>query len=164
MRTYLYLLPTKTSLPGSSQCTRDYTRICTKQNTNVESNCTSTNDENDDSKKRFEYLCQLVQNRIIDGEQSLSIKLLTEVYGLDEEDCRMRGKVKQMLMKHFEGELLFVTVATNEAQVVLSKNVLTNTKKVSVLKQNKDFVLKEAAKVIKDNIDLLIQTYHGHPL
>lgn len=140
------------------KCYRDYTRICTKQNTNVESNCTSTNDENDDSKKRFEYLCQFVQNRIIDGEQSLSIKLLTEVYGLDEEDCRMRGKVKQMLMKHFEGELLFVTVATNEAQVVLSKNVLTNTKKVSFLKQNKDFVLKEAAKVIKDDIDLLIQT------
>ena len=38
----------------------------------------------------------------------------------------MWGKVKQMLVKHFGDELLFVTVPTNEAQVVISKNVLTN--------------------------------------
>lgn len=80
------------------KCYRDYTRICTKQNATVASNCTSSNDENDDSKKRFEYLCQFVRYHIIGGEQSVSIKLLTEVYGLDEKDCRMRGKVKQMLL------------------------------------------------------------------
>ena len=55
-------------------------------------------------------------------------------------------------MKHF------VTVSTNEAQVVISKNVLTNTKKASFMKHNKDFVLKEAAKLIKDDVELLIQT------
>ena len=67
---------------------------------------------------------------MIDGEQSVSIKLWTEVYGLDKEDCRLRGKVKQKLMQEFEDKLLFfVTVSNNEAQVVLSRNVLTNTKK-----------------------------------
>ena len=87
------------------KCYRDYTRICSKQNTNSASNFTSSYDENDDSKNRLEYLLQFVRNRIIDGEQSLSIKLLlTEVYGLDEKDCRMRGKVKQMLVKHFGDE------------------------------------------------------------
>ena len=141
------------------KCYRDYTRICSKQNTNSASNFTSSYDENDDSKNRLEYLLQFVRNRIIDGEQSLSIKLLlTEVYGLDEKDCRMRGKVKQMLVKHFGDELMFVTVSTNEAQVVISKNVLTNTKKASFTKHNKDFVLKEAAKLIKDDVELLIQT------
>ena len=74
------------------KCFRDYTRICSKQNTNSASNFTSSYDENDDSKNRLEYLCQFERNRIIDGEQSLSIKLLTEVYGLDEKDCRMRAK------------------------------------------------------------------------
>ena len=63
-----------------------------------------------------------------------------------------------MLVKHFGDELLFVTVSTNEAQVVISKNVLTNTKKASFMKHNKDFVLKEAAKLIKDDVELLIQT------
>ena len=70
----------------------------------------------------------------------------------------MRGKVKQMLVKHFGDELLFVTVSTNEAQDVISKNVLTNTKRASFMKHNKDFVLKEAAKLMKDDVELLIQT------
>ena len=75
----------------------------------------------------------------------------------------MRGKVKQMLVKHFGDELLFVTVSTNEAQVVISKNVLTNTKKASFMKHNKHFVLNEAAKLIKDDIELLIQTAQELP-
>ena len=68
----------------------------------------------------------------------------------------MRGKVKQMLVKHFGDVLLFVS--TIEAQDVISKNVLTNTKRASFMKHNKDFVLKEAAKLIKDDVELLIQT------
>ena len=87
----------------------------------------------------------------------MSIKLLTEVYGLDKEDCRLRGKVKQMLLREFNDELLFVTVSNNEAQVVLSKNVLTNETKDSFMTQNRDFVLKEAAKVLKADILALIQ-------
>ena len=70
----------------------------------------------------------------------------------------MRGKVKQMLVKHFGDELQFVTVSTNEAQDVISKNVLTNTKRASFMNHNKDFVLKGAAKLMKDDVELLIQT------
>ena len=70
---------------------------------------------------------------------------------------RMQGKVKQMLVKHFGDELLFVTISTNEAEVI-SENVLTNTRKASFMKHNKDFVLKEAAKLVKDDVELLIQT------
>jgi hypothetical protein len=88
----------------------------------------------------------------------VSIKLLTEVYVLDKEDCRLRGKVKQMLLREFNDELLFVTVSNNEAQVVLSKNVLANATKDSFMTQNKDFILKEAAKVIKDDILAVIQS------
>jgi hypothetical protein len=147
------------------KCYRDYTSICTKENAtpNKNSASTSSNDENDDCKKRFESLCQFVRDRIVDGGQSVSIKLLTEVYGLDKEDCRLRGKVKQMLLREFNDELLFVTVSNNEAQVVLSKNVLTNATKDSFMTQNKDFILKEAAKVIKDDILALIQSVPDLP-
>lgn len=71
----------------------------------------------------FENLCQFVRDRIIDGGQSMSIILLTEVYGLDEENCQLRGKVKQMLLRQFNDELLFVTVLHNEAQVVLARRL-----------------------------------------
>ena len=147
------------------KCYRDYTRICTKQNATPNKNSASTSgiDESGDCKKRFENLCQFVRDRIVDGGQSVSIKLLTEVYGLDKEDCRLRGKVKQMLLREFNDELLFVTVSNNETQVVLSKNVLTNATKDSFMTQNRDFVLKEAAKVLKDDILALIQSVPDLP-
>jgi formyltetrahydrofolate synthetase len=85
------------------------------------------------------------------------------VYGLDKEDSRLRGKVKQMLLQEFTNELLFVTVSNNDAQVVISKNVLTNATKDSFMMQNKDFVLKEAAKFIKHDILALIQSVPDLP-
>ena len=147
------------------KCYRDYTRICTKQIATPNINCASTSDidKSGDCKKRFENLRQFVRDRIVDRGQSVSIKLLTEVYGLDEEDCRLRGKVKQMLLREFNDELLFVTVSNNEAQVVLSKNVLTNATKDSFMTQNRDFVLKDAAKVLKDDILALIQSVPDLP-
>ena len=81
-----------------------------------------------------------------------------EVHGLDKDDCRLSGKVKQMLLREFNDKLLFVTASNNEAQAVLSKNVLTNATKNSFMTQSKDFVLKEAAKVLKDDILALIQS------
>ena len=71
--------------------------------------------------------------------------------------CRLQGKAKQKLLQHFDDELLFVTVSNNEAQVVMSKQVLSNTKQCSFLRQNKSFVLKEAAKVIRDDVVTMIQ-------
>ena len=147
------------------KCYRDYTRICTKQNATPNKNSASRSgiDESGDCKKRFENLSQFVRDRIVDGGQSVSIKLLTEVYGLDKEDCGLRGKVKQMLLREFNDELLFVTVSNNEVQVVLGKNVLTNATKDSFMTQNRDFVLKEATKVLKDDILALIQSVPDLP-
>ena len=68
-----------------------------------------------------------------------------------------------MMLREFNNELLFVTVSNNDAQVVLSKNVVTNATKDSFMMQNKDFVLKEAAKVIKDDILTLIQSVSNLP-
>ena len=68
-----------------------------------------------------------------------------------------------MLLREFNDELLFVTVSNNEAQVVLSKNVLTNATKDSFMTQSRDFVLKEAAKVLKDDILALIQSVPDLP-
>lgn len=143
------------------RCYRDYTRICTKET--AQTSTAASNNDDDDSDSRFQRLCEFVEHHVIDGEQSVSIKLLTEVYGLDQEDCRLRGKVKQKLMQEFEDKLLFVTVLNNEAQVVLSKNVLTNTKKSSFFESNRDFAMKEAAKIIRNDVVSLIQSASDLP-
>ena len=99
----------------------------------------------------------------MEGEQSVSIKLLTEVYGLDKEDCRLCGKVKEKLLQRFGNELLFITVSSNEAQVVMSKQALLDTKQCNFLHQSKSFVLKEAAKVIRDDVLSMMEHTPGIP-
>ena len=138
------------------KCYKDFTRICSKETEMGDRK--SCQDESNDSKERLTRLFQFVKDHVIEGEQAISIKLLTEIYGLDEEDCRLRGKVKQMLLKEFKEELLFVTVSINEAQVVISKNVLTATTKNSFLRVNKKYVIKEAAEAIRDDIQSHIQS------
>ena len=86
--------------------------------------------------------------------------MLTKIYGLEKEDCHLRGKVKEKLLQHFDDESLFVTVSNNEAQVVMSKQVLSDTKQCNFLHQNKSFVLKEAAKVIRDDVVTMIHLYN----
>ena len=83
----------------------------------------------------------------MEGEQSVSIKLLTEVYGLDKEDCHLRGKVKEKLLQRFGDELLFITVSSNEAQVVMSKQALLDMKQCNFLRQTKVLCLKKWQKL-----------------
>eukprot|EP00794_Sanderia_malayensis_P013131 gene13131-14482_t len=137
------------------KCHRDYTRVCTNEKT--QTSTATSNDNDEDSSVRLQRLFEFVQHHVIEGEQSVSIKLLTEVYGLDKEDCRLRGKVKQKLVQEFKDKLLFVAVMNNEAQIVLSKDVLTNTKKTSFLDSYRNFVVKEAATTIRNDVMSLIQ-------
>ena len=140
---------------------RLHTRICTKETSSLESG--AIEEEQNSVVGKFDKLCEFVRYHITEQEQSVSIKLLTEVYGLDKEDCRLRRKVKQKLLKEFKNELLFVNVSNNEAQIVVSSKVLTNTKEVSFTRENKVFVLKEAGKIIKSDVLASIQSAPALP-
>ena len=97
---------------------------------------------------------------VLEGEQSVSIKMLTEIYCLDKEDCHLRGKVKQKLLQHFDDEPFFATVSNNEAQVVMSKQVLKVPKQCSFLHQNRSFALKDATEVIRYDVVTMIHLYN----
>ena len=116
------------------KCYREYTRICTKETLTLAGKLEHEEQLEEPevglgSFEKFEKLFKFVRNHVIEHEQSISIKLLREVCGLDKEDCRLRGKVKQKLLQEFKDELLFVTVSNNEAKIVVSKKVLTNIRK-----------------------------------
>ena len=65
------------------KCYKDYMHVCSNP-VSKETNTESTSDDCNN----FEILRSFVQECIIDGDQSLSIKLLTELYGFDKEDSR----------------------------------------------------------------------------
>ena len=95
------------------QCYKEYTRVCSKQSTranqpevsNVNEDETSTSQK---TKTNFESVCAFVQQHVIDGNQSISLKVLTDIYGFDKEDSRLRAKVKKRLEQAFAEKIVFV--------------------------------------------------------
>ena len=89
------------------KCCREYTRICTKETSTLAGKLEHEEQLEEPEVglgrfEKFEKLCKFVQNHVIQHEQSVSVKLLIEVSGLDKEDCRLRGKVKQKLLQKFK--------------------------------------------------------------
>ena len=58
------------------KCHKDHTRICTRES--AASYSSQLSDENDESEEtRSDRLCEFVRSPVLDGEQSVSIKMLT---------------------------------------------------------------------------------------
>eukprot|EP00112_Aurelia_sp_Birch-Aquarium-sp1_P007111 Seg1776.3 transcript_id=Seg1776.3/GoldUCD/mRNA.D3Y31 product="hypothetical protein" protein_id=Seg1776.3/GoldUCD/D3Y31 len=104
-----------------------------------------------------EALHKFVQEHIIDGGQSVSIKLLTEIYGFNKEDSRLRNKVKQKIESRFGDQIFFVQITHHEAEVVIGKRTLSDTSLSSFIKGNNAFILKEAAAILRKDILNMIE-------
>ena len=67
-------------------CYRDYTRICSKQSSNAATSsssttlydCNETTDDVPDKLKGFESVCSFISNNVIQGNHSVSLKILTD--------------------------------------------------------------------------------------
>ena len=130
------------------KCHKNYTRICTRESAASSSSQQSNEDDKfEENTSKIDRLSEFVRDHVLEGEQSVSIKMLTEIYGLHKEDCRLRGKVKQKLLQHFDDELLFVTVSNNEAQGIMSKQVLSDTKQCSFCAKTKALCSKKQKKL-----------------
>ena len=125
------------------KCHKDYTRICTRESAaSPSSQQSNEDDESEENTSKIDRFCEFVRSHVLGEEQPVSIRMLTEIYGLDKENCHLRGKVQQTLLQHFDDEPLFVTVSNNEVQVVMSKQVLSDTKQCSFLHQNQSLITK----------------------
>ena len=87
------------------KCDKDYTRVCSKPILKK-----SSTDQTSKDLDNFRNLENFVQEHI-HGDQSVSIKLLTELYGFDKEDSRLRNKVKQKLEQEFNDRICFVSTS-----------------------------------------------------
>ena len=150
------------------QCYKEYTRVCSKQSTRANQPEVSNDNEDETStsqktKTNFESVCAFVQQHVIDGNQSISLKVLTDIYGFDKEDSRLRAKVKKRLEQAFAEKIVFVRVAYHESEIVVSKGALTATTLTTFIKDRKSFVLKEAASIIRSEILGMISSAQDLP-
>ena len=139
------------------QCYKEYTRVCSKQSTtaNLPDGSNDNEDETSTSQKTatdFESVSAFVEQHVINGSQSVSLKVLTDMYGFDREDSRLRAKIKKRLEQAFAEKIVFVRVAYHESEIVVSKGALTATMLTTFIKESKSFVLKEAASSIRSEI------------
>ena len=141
-------------------CYRDFTRICSKQSSGAAASNTSTSsyddneatDDTPDTLKGFESVCSFISNNVIRGNQSVSLKILTDMYGFNKEDSRLRFKVKQRIQTEFGEEVAFVSISYQETQVLVSRSTFSSTTLGNFMKGNKEFLLKEAATILRKDI------------
>lgn len=105
----------------------------------------------------LEKLRKFVQDHVIEGGQNVSVKLLTEVYGFNSEDSRLRNKVKKKLSDEFDDQIYFVQTFHNEAEIAISQRSLSNTSVSTFMKGNNEFILKEAAAILREDAIKMIQ-------
>ena len=133
-------------------CYKDYTRVCSRLVPTASKNVADDTLDDSEGKTDFESVSNFVQEHIINGNQSVSLKVMTEMYGFDKEDNRLRGKVKQRLLNTFGERIAFVSVSYHEAQIVISKDALSQTTLASFVSGSSNFILKEAASIIRAEI------------
>eukprot|EP00112_Aurelia_sp_Birch-Aquarium-sp1_P021922 Seg6008.1 transcript_id=Seg6008.1/GoldUCD/mRNA.D3Y31 product="hypothetical protein" protein_id=Seg6008.1/GoldUCD/D3Y31 len=139
-------------------CYKEYVRICSKQS--ILETDASTNEADKkpaQSSTDFESVSKFIEHFIIDGKQFVSMTVLAEMYGLDHNDERLRFKLKQKLEKEFADKLFFVTVAYHEPQIVVSRAALAETSLKTFVRGKKSFVSKEAASILRCDIQNLIE-------
>eukprot|EP00794_Sanderia_malayensis_P013418 gene13418-14794_t len=154
-----------------SNCYRDYTRICSKSSSApspaVASSTSSaiddtgaTFDDNPDTLKGFQLVCSFISNNVIEGNEFVSLKILTDMYGFDKEDSRWRFKVKQQVQKEFGEKVAYDKVHLIEtAQAELVRKLRSQENPLPILPAN------ELEKVLTffwwDNFDIKKETIQG---
>ena len=141
------------------KCYKEYTLICSKRSATASAAavCRDTVEcEGSASQQRtttdFEAVCSFVTSHVIGGCQTVSLTVLTDMYGFDSNDARLHAKVKQRLRNTFGDKLIFLTISYHEPQLVISRSALSSSTINSFIMHSKQFILKEAAVVLRKEI------------
>ena len=127
-----------------SNCYKEYTRVCSKQSLGGVSSLSVDEDIENETRTANNYktVCSFIVNHLIGGHKSVSIKVVTEMYGFGKEDSRLCSKVKQKIENEFGDKIVFVSIAYHEPQIVVSRSVLEDTCVNNIIKENRKFTLK----------------------
>lgn len=135
-------------------CFRAYTRIVSVNRRTMTPDTDGQDEPNPDWLRRLQ---QFVSDNIIRSGRSVSLRLLTDVYGFDSDDSRRRAKVKEILQKIFPEQLLFVTVDYHSVQVVISLSSITNVDAKGFVKDNDRLCFGRVCEVLQLEMDEVIQ-------
>ena len=139
------------------KCYRDYTKGCryTESDTVASISSESRESENEGNPDRFADVVLFVKTSVIG--RTCSMEVLTELFGKDPKDREHRRQLNDKLLKEFEDELLFLDVTYPLPQIVMHKSCVNNNTILSHMKENKRYVITEAARFIRVEILEMIE-------
>ena len=101
------------------KCYLEYTRI-----TRGESANTSTISEKSDIQCNFDAVCEVIEKRVLEEQQCLSMESIGSVYGINEGDRQQRYRLKTRLLQKYNDDLLFISHEKHTLQLVIGKKCL----------------------------------------
>eukprot|EP00794_Sanderia_malayensis_P018455 gene18455-20304_t len=98
------------------QCHKEYMRVCGKQTSSADSTEVINEDEDRTTASQknvthFKSVCTFVEEHVVNGSQSVSLKFLTDMCGFDNEDSPLRAKVKKRPEQKFAEKIVFALFA-----------------------------------------------------
>ena len=84
-------------------CYKEYTRVCSQQSLGGVSSLSVDEGSENETKTAndFKTVCSFIVDHVIGGHQSVSIKVLTEMYRFNKADGGLHSKVKQRIENEF---------------------------------------------------------------
>ena len=124
------------------KCYKDYTRIVSKEKDETRNNKLA--EENID---HFEVVCQIIEKRVVDCSQAISMSALIEVYGGSCER-QYRYVLKERLSKRFSDRIIFSKSEYHEPYIVISAVCLQSTPLASMPLLNDEYHIQQAASIL----------------
>ena len=150
MKNFVWRLPRQTLLQKEftrhDRCYCDYIRVlyATKTKTTV------------NEKGGFENVCHLIEDYLIASQKCVSMNVLTDVYGIGNDQHQYRQYLKSRLERDFGDSICFITVDYHEVQIVISTECIHEKTLSSSIEFSDNHILILASRIIQKSVDEMI--------
>lgn len=128
-----------------------YHDFCYKEFTRKEKITIATNGKDEDEENYFgdfDAVIQCINERVLCGNQAISMAALHEVYGLRVGDKRYRGKLKKRILSTFGDQLHFLSIDTQTPEIIINTRAINS----HTLLNDREHVVEQAAVYLRDDI------------
>ena len=89
-----------------------------------------------------------IEKQVFSQNQSVSMSLIHELYGIHIHDTKYRNKLKSRIQSQFQDKLLFVSICKRSSEVVMSKDGINS----HTLFNSSHIIIKEATVFLRSDI------------
>ena len=136
----------------------EYTRITREKSAN-----TSTISEKSDNQGDFDAVCEVIEKRVLEEQQCLSMESIVSAYGINEGDRQQRYRLKTRLLQKYVDDLLFISYEKHSPQLVISKKCLETLTMSRVLGSSDSSTIKKAAVILCEAVKKTIDESEALP-